>query len=179
MEIFNILKDMIGKGSRKPGKKTGKKEKSIPQTVHEVSDKKTFPAEDFQTPLIVHAEDDKQAVKHLKKTIAEVAVHLWRIKKRMTDENGEPLEEFRRHFRHVQAAMDDLINSEIEIKDFDHQIIPENGVLSIRVLAYQPIFGISSEKVIETVKPAIYYKGETIQYGEVIVGTPEKEGEIV
>lgn len=122
-------------------------------------------------------EDDKQSVIQLKKIIAGIAVHIWRLKKRMAGEDGEPLEEFRRNFRHLQAALDDLTNAQIEIKDFDHQTIPENGVLSLRVLAYQPTSGISSEQVIETVKPAIYYKGEAIQYGEVIVGTPLTEGE--
>lgn len=122
-------------------------------------------------------EDYKQSVIELKKIIAGIAVHMWRLKKRMVGEEGEPLEESRRNFRHLQAALDDLTNAQIEIKDFDHQTIPENGVLSLRVLAYQPTPGISSEQVIETVKPAIYYKGEAIQYGEVIVGTPVTEGE--
>lgn len=167
------------KNSRKPRKKAREEEKLSPQAIDETPDKLPPPIEDFQTALVTHADDDKQTVNQLKKTLAEVAVHLWRIKKRMTNENGEPLEEFRRNFRHVQAALDDLTNSQIEIKDFDNQIIPENGVLSIRVLAYQPTAGISSEQIIETVKPAIYYKGETIQHGEVIVGIPENEGEIV
>ena len=178
MRMADIVKYLMEKLTRKPRKGAKEKEKPAPTKADKTPNKVTSFTENHQT-VSEDLTQDKQTVKHLKKTLAEVAVHLWRIKKRMTDENGEPLEEFRRHFRHVQAAMDDLINSEIEIKDFDHQIIPENGVLSIRVLAYQPIFGISSEKVIETVKPAIYYKGETIQYGEVIVGTPEKEGEIV
>lgn len=177
--MANIVKNMMKKFSQSPGKKAREKENLPPQPVDEAPDKVDPIAEDFQTALINHADEYKQTVKHLKKTLAGVAVHLWRIKKRMTNENGEPLEEFRRNFRHVQAALDDLTNSQIEIKDFDHQIIPENGVLSIRVLAYQPTAGISSEQIIETVKPAIYYKGETIQHGEVIVGIPENEGDIV
>ncbi len=169
----------MGKLSRNPRKKAGEKE-NLPSAVDETPGNMPLLAEDFQTALTTLADDDKETVKHLKKTLAEVAVHLWRIKKRMThEESGEPLEEFRRHFRHVQAALDDLTNSQIEIKDFDRQIIPENGVLSVRVLAYQPTAGIFSEQIIETVKPAIYYKGETIQHGEVIVGIPENEGEIV
>lgn len=180
MYLVDIVRNIMRKASGKPRKKAVEKEKLSTQTVDETPGKMSPLAENFQIAFAVHADDDKQTVKHLKKTLAEVAVHLWRIKKRMThEESGEPLEEFRRHFRHVQAALDDLTNSQIEIKDFDRQIIPENGVLSIRVLAYQPTAGISSEQIIETVKPAIYYKGETIQHGEVIVGIPENEGEIV
>lgn len=115
----------------------------------------------------------------LKNAIADVAVHLWRIKRRMTDEKGEPIEETRRHFRHIQAAFDDLKSAEIEIKDFEGQLIPESGVLSMRVLAYQPTAGITSDQVIETVKPAVYLNGETIRYGEVIIGIPENEGDFV
>lgn len=176
MAMSDFVKNMFGKLSRKPRKKNAGKEKSL--SAAETTVKIAPVLKDRQGSFITSANEDQQTGKHLKKTLAEVAVHLWRIKKRMTNENGEPLEEFRRNFRHVQAALDDLTNSQIEIKDFDHQIIPENGVLNMRVLAYQPITGITSEQIIETVKPAIYYKGETIQHAEVIVGIPENEGEI-
>lgn len=178
MYMADFVRNMMKKISPKPRKKAREKEKLPPQAIDGTPDNIPPLIEDFQTALPTYT-DDKQTVKQLKTTLAEVAVHLWRIKKRMTNEDGEPLEEFRRHFRHVQAALDDLTNSQIELKDFDRQIIPENGVLSIRVLAYQPTAGISSEQIIETVKPAIYYKGETIQHGEVIVGIPENEGDTV
>ena len=173
MDIIDILKDMIGKTSRKPRNKAKEKEKPTPLMADKTPVEATHLTENFQTTS-ESLTDDKQTVRHLKKALSEVAVHLWRIKKRMTNENGEPHEESRRHFRHVQAALDDLTNSQIEVIDFDHQSIPENGVLSIRILAYQPTSEISSEQIIETVKPAIYYRGETIKYGEVIVGIPEK-----
>lgn len=178
MRMADIVKNLMEKLTRKPRKGAKEKEKPAPTKADKTQNKVTSFTENHQT-VSEDLTQDKQTVRHLKKTLAEVAVHLWRIKKRMTNENGEPLEEFRRNLRHVQAALDDLTNSQIEIKDFDKQNIPENGVLSIRVLAYQPTAGISSEQIIETVKLAIYYKGETIQYGEVIVGIPENEGEIV
>lgn len=112
----------------------------------------------------------------LKKALSEVSNHIWRLKKRMVDDSGEPKDETKRLFRHVQAALDDLNNAGIEIKEFNGQIIPENGVLSLRVLAYQPTNGIIQDQVIETVKPGIFYYGETIQHAEVIIGIPQDQG---
>jgi hypothetical protein len=39
--------------------------------------------------------------------------------------------------------------------------------------------GFECEKVIETIKPSIHYKGQMIQMGQVIVGTPEAHGKNV
>jgi hypothetical protein len=48
--------------------------------------------------------------------------------------------------------------------------------MSLKVLCFQPTPGLRRERVIETIKPTIYFKGKTIQMGEVIVGKPEAAG---
>jgi hypothetical protein len=45
--------------------------------------------------------------------------------------------------------------------------------MSLKVVAFQPTPGIGRERVIETIKPTIYFKGKAIQMGEVIVGRPD------
>ncbi len=172
--LKNAFKNFSQKSKRKA---KNKKDKPSP-AISETAEQNISPADNPELQQFSD-NDDKQTIKELKKVISDVAVNLWRIRKKMTDEDGEPLEEFHRHYRHLQSAIDDLSNSRIEIKDFQQQIIPESGVLGIRVLAYQPTAGILSDQIIETIKPAVYYKGEMIQFGEVIVGIPENEEETV
>jgi len=45
--------------------------------------------------------------------------------------------------------------------------------MSLKVISFQPTPGLGRERVIETIKPTIYFKGKAIQMGEVIVGRPE------
>ena len=62
----------------------------------------------------------------------------------------------------------------MDIRDHTNEPVPEYGSIGLSVLAYQPMPGISRERVIETVKPSVYVDGRLLQMGQVIVGTPEK-----
>ncbi|MET2984072.1 nucleotide exchange factor GrpE [Aureibaculum conchae] len=102
---------------------------------------------------------------------AEVSIGAWRLKKKMTDpKNQQPLEEMGKAYRHLESIMLTLEKEGIEIKDHDGQ--PFDSGLSIKSLAFQPTPGIKDETMIETIKPSVYYMGERIVMGEVIVGTP-------
>lgn len=151
------------------------KEKKLFLGVEQIEDVMQKPNE-LSIPLEVSLLPEKQVLSELKKLVADIAVHLWRLQRKMTDENGAPFEENRRLYRHLQAALDDLTDAKIAIRDFDGQIIPKSGVFDFRVLAYQPTPDISSEQVIETIKPAVSYKDETIHHGEVIIGEPVNPG---
>ncbi len=107
-----------------------------------------------------------------KKTFyAEVSIGAWRLKKKMTNpKNQQPLEEMDKAYRHLESIMLTLEKEGIEIKDHDGQAF-DSG-LSIKSLAFQPTPGINKETMIETIKPSVYYLGERIVMGEVIVGTP-------
>jgi hypothetical protein len=109
-----------------------------------------------------------------KEFLSEVAVGAWRLKKKMTDpSSGEPLNEMSRAYRHLESVFITLEKEGVEIQDHDGQ--PFDAGLSIKVLTYQPIPNIEKEYVLETIKPSIYLKGETILMGEVIVATFMKE----
>jgi hypothetical protein len=104
---------------------------------------------------------------------AEVSVGVWRLRKKMINsKNQQPLEEMSRAYRHLESIMVTLENEGIEIQDHDGQDF--DAGLSIKVLAFQPEPGIQKETVLETIKPSVYYNGEHILMGEVIVGTPIK-----
>ncbi len=108
--------------------------------------------------------------------LRDVSVGLWRIKQKMVEpKTEEPLPGMARAFRHLQSTWDALSEAGIEIQDHTGTLF-DSG-LSLSVVAFQPTPGITREKIIETVKPSIYFNNERIQMGEVIVGTPENSGQ--
>jgi hypothetical protein len=72
--------------------------------------------------------------------------------------------------RDVEAAADFIHQGDLEIKDHTGEIY--DGGMRIKVIAFQKMDGLSRERIIETIKPTIYFKGKLLQLGEVIVGTP-------
>lgn len=127
---------------------------------------------DLVGPPAESRSDAVEAERQHARLLADVATGLWRLRQRMVDpETGRPLEEMRRAFRHLESVWDALAGAGVEIQD--HTGAPFRSGLALRVIAFQPTEGFDTEKVIETVKPSIYYKGRSVQMGEVIVGTPE------
>jgi len=104
--------------------------------------------------------------------IRQLGTELWRLKMKMVDQSGEPLEEMKRAYRHLKSALDLLADAGFEISDHIGKRYDQGMLLD--VIAFQPASGIESDTIIETIKPSIYYCGKPIQSGEVIVATPMK-----
>jgi len=103
---------------------------------------------------------------------AEVLTGLWRLRGRLVKPGtSEPLEETKRAYRHFETAWDALVNAGFRVEDYTKQ--PFRTGLNVDVLAYEEAPGLSSEIILETVKPGVFYNDTLIQRGEVIVGTPE------
>ncbi len=103
--------------------------------------------------------------------VAELAVGVWRMKKRMVDRaTNQPFEDMKRTYRHLESVIFAMEKEGIEIQDHDNNDF-DSG-LSLKVLTFQPTPGLKKETIIDTIKPTIYFKGERIVMGEVIVGTP-------
>jgi hypothetical protein len=118
--------------------------------------------------------DEEAAQREHFRFLADVGTGLWRLRQKMVQPGTDrPLEEMRRAFRHLESVWDALTQAGMEIRDHTGEPVPEGGVYALKTVAFQPTPGISREKVIETIKPSIYYKDQMIQMGEVIVGTPE------
>jgi hypothetical protein len=104
---------------------------------------------------------------------ADVGTNVWRLRRTMLEPGTDaPRDEMRRAYRHLESIWHALTESGIEIQDHTGMQVPENGILGLKILAFQPADGILCETVIETVKPSIYCKERYVQVGEVIVGTP-------
>lgn len=118
------------------------------------------------------APPDAAAEKKQTRFLAEVGTGLWRLRQKMIQPGtNRPQEEMRRAYRHLESVWDVLVDAGVEIQDHTDALFDPG--MSLRVIAFQPTAGIERERVLETIKPTIYFQKRTIQMGEVIVATPE------
>ncbi len=106
--------------------------------------------------------------------LCEVGTGLWRLRQKMVKPGtDQPIEELRRPFRFFASVWDALHEAGVTIQD--HTGDPFNLQLALKVLTYEPTPNITREKVLETIKPSIYYQQRCLQMGEVIVAVPAEE----
>ena len=113
-----------------------------------------------------------QGKEELLDMIADIATLLWRVQKRLYD-IGQLPKELNRISRDLESTENALNQGGIEIKDHTGQEYATG--MSVRVIASQPLENISKNRIIETLRPTIYYKDKIIQKGEVVVGIPRKD----
>ena len=109
------------------------------------------------------------------KLLAKIGTGVWRMRRAWQSYATDDDKARRRVERHIDFVWDTLSENELEIQD--HTNGPYVSGMSLRVIATEPSRGIDRERVIETVLPSIYFRGERIQLGEVVVGTPELTGD--
>ncbi|MBF0402801.1 hypothetical protein [Candidatus Magnetominusculus xianensis] len=116
--------------------------------------------------------DTEEMPKEQMRFFADCSTRLWRLRQKMLQPGTDkPYAEMQKAYRHFESVWDTLAQFGIEIQD--HTDMPYSGGLSLEVIDFQVVDGINEEKVIETIKPTIYYKSKSIQMGVVIVGKPE------
>lgn len=110
----------------------------------------------------------------LLKTLVRVATAVWRAKAKLDEEPQTALPHALRNLpRHVRAAWDALAAGQVQIDDpTGRRYVPG---MAVNVLTFQPMDGIGSEVVHETIKPSVYYGDRLIQRADVIVGRPSTE----
>jgi hypothetical protein len=112
----------------------------------------------------------------LGKPIVNLANNVWRLRAKLVDPISNEIKEditkddVKKMARYLDAMYAVLGEIGIEIKDrtgetFDYGL-PE------KVVTAQPQEGLSSERIIETVRPTIYWNEKIAQQGEVIIATP-------
>jgi hypothetical protein len=118
--------------------------------------------------------EDTEFYKNQIGLLCEVGTGLWRLQQRMVKPGtDQPMEEFRRPFRFFASVWDALHESGVTIQDHTGDDFDPHQAL--KVLTYEPTPDVTREKVLETIKPTIYYHQVCIQMGEVIVATPNEE----
>jgi hypothetical protein len=107
----------------------------------------------------------------LKSGLARIVFNAWKAKAKMIDgSKGEPREEMRRVYPHIESIFDAFAQLGIRVKDHTGDAFDYG--LPLTVIATQPTPGLTKERVIETIKPTIYWNETNIQAGEVVIATP-------
>ena len=115
--------------------------------------------------------DDDAELRSTLKSYAEIATGLWRLRRRMTKQGtDEPLPEMQRVFRHLVSVYNALEGLGLEVQDHDNTDYQEGMI--IHVVEAQPTPGIERQRILETLRPSVYWNKKMIQMGEVIVATP-------
>jgi len=105
------------------------------------------------------------------KIIADVATNAWKAKTKMTDSaSGEVREEMKRVYRHIEGILESFQEMGLEIRDHTGEVFDYG--LPLNVVTTQPTLGVVRERVIETLKPTIYWQQQMIQMGDVVIATP-------
>jgi len=123
------------------------------------------------SPPVEQSPMDSAVTEAYAKGLAAVATNAWKARSKMIDEqSGEPRDEMKRVFRHIEAMFETFRELGLEVKDHTRQVFDYG--MPLKVVTSQPMPGINKERVIETIKPTIYWQDRIIQMGEVVIGTP-------
>ena len=106
--------------------------------------------------------------------ISLLSVEIWRLEKRI-DKTKKDVGIDITIIDQIQRIKDVFKKQNIEI--IEHTNTDNSDGLSVKVLHYEEIDDLpeGKERIIETVKPSIYFKGNIISNGEVIVGKAKKK----
>ncbi len=82
---------------------------------------------------------------------------------------GQPKEEMRRVVPHLESLRDTLESLGLEIIDHTGKEIPDG--LDLEVIGYQVRPGLKRDRVVDTVRPTVYFRDQMIQKGRVLAET--------
>jgi hypothetical protein len=104
-------------------------------------------------------------------TLVRLAVPLWKAQMRL-QKDGDERTSIRAALRHLQSASSVLEASGIEIGDYKGQQYDPGMSPLIAPVAFEEHPTCSSETVIETIAPAVSYRGQIICKSEAVIGVP-------
>jgi len=109
------------------------------------------------------------------KAMTTIATNVWRIRSKVIGLDGSVAddiskEDLRKVARYIDTMFESLGSIGIEIKDrtgehFDYGM-PEKVVMTL------PQPGINKERIVETLRPTIYWRSQIAQLGEVVIASP-------
>lgn len=110
-----------------------------------------------------------------RKTIIELIVDYWRITKMMSRATADTLPlEIREQLMRFEDTMK---KNNFEIKDMTNKPYSEGMVVDVIHFEKSSDASLGSPTISETLRPTIYFKGQVIEKGEIIVTEPStKEG---
>ncbi len=108
------------------------------------------------------------------KFLADLGTRLWRLRNRMAQPNSnEALPGMERPYRFFESVWNSLAREKIDVVDYTDQLY--NPGIPMEIISHEKKANLTRKTIIETIKPAIFYKDKRIQIAQVIVGIPENE----
>jgi hypothetical protein len=106
-------------------------------------------------------------------TFCEIAIHAWRMQRRMTDRTTKEVkEEHKAMHRSVAGILEALTNMGFTLRDREGEFYDYG--LPEKVVAAEKRAGISREMVVETIRPSIMYGDQLVKPGEIVIAVPEE-----
>lgn len=104
-------------------------------------------------------------------SVANIVTNLWRAKMKMVEPGtGEPKEDTRRIYRHIEGALETFTQLGLTMTEMVNQ--PYDAGLPVKVLTFQPTPGLKRDTILEVVRPTIIWRDTLLQMGEIVVGIP-------
>ncbi|HEY1083297.1 MAG TPA: hypothetical protein VGE29_13600 [Prosthecobacter sp.] len=104
-------------------------------------------------------------------TLAEIAIHAWRLQRRMRDKTTrQVLDDQRASHRHVEGILESLAAAGFSLRDREGE--PYDYGLPERVVAAEKRPGLPREVVLETIRPSLFFQGQILRPGEIIIAVP-------
>ena len=159
-------------------RKVNREEGATKISTQEIQDKEQLIKQLVETQDTLMAELEKTRVsaspnscQALESGLAVIVTNAWKARaKMMHGDTGEPREEMRRIYRHIETMFDAFQQMGLRLKD--HTGDEFDYGLPLTVITTEPTPGLAKERVIETIKPTIYWHETIIQLGEVVIATP-------
>lgn len=104
------------------------------------------------------------------KALADAATNLWRAQRRLAGDGDRTSSRERQVSRHLRTVREALAEAGLVVQDHDGDAFHPGR--SLEALVFQEEPGLSTETVLETVRPSVYLHHHRIQMGQVIVGSP-------
>mgnify|MGYP006423559189 CR=1 FL=1 len=112
-----------------------------------------------------------EVTKDYLKNFAKIATHVWRIKKRIYDADGKPIDTYDKLRRSIEGIEQGLESLHVEIKDHTGDIYDPG--MPVNPQSFESMAGVNRDTIKETLIPTIYWNKQIVQQAEVIVGQPE------
>lgn len=101
--------------------------------------------------------------------LAEAATNLWRARRKLAQDEGSS-RYVRQTDRYLRLCQEALAEAALVVQDHDGD--PYHPGRTLEVVLFEDDPAATTERVLRTVRPSVYFRDRHIQIGQVVVGCP-------
>jgi hypothetical protein len=131
-----------------------------------------WPKEMSALQRLAAAEANQEFQNKAAASFCDIAIHAWRMQRRMTDRvTKEVKEEHKAMHRSVAGIQETLTAMGFTVRDREGDFYDYG--LPEKVVAAEKRAGISREMVVETIRPSVFFGDQLLKPGEIVIAVPE------